>query len=184
MVRPFDDVQVMLDDDDSVARLHQPVDDLYQFMHIIHMQACGRLVHNIDSLARAGLGQFQRQLHPLRLTAGKRRCALAHLDVAQAYVHKRLDLTVDLGDVFEKGAGLLHCHVQNIGDGLPLILYLKRFAVVARALAHLAGHIDVRQKVHGDLDNAVALAGLAAAALDIEAEAARPVAAHLRLLRL
>ena len=46
-------------------------------------------------------------------------------------------------------------------------------------MADLAGDIDVRQEVHLDLHEAVAAAGLAAAALDVEGEAARPVAPHL-----
>jgi hypothetical protein len=42
------------------------------------------------------------------------------------------------------------------------------------ALAGLAGDIDVGQEVHLDLDDAIALAGLAAPALDVEAEPPRP----------
>jgi hypothetical protein len=54
---------------------------------------------------------------------------------------------------------------------------LQRLAVVPRALAHLARHVHVRQELHLDLDDPVALALLAATALDVEREAARPVAA-------
>ena len=52
------------------------------------------------------------------------------------------------------------------------------FAVVAAAVAGFAGDIDRREEVHFDLDEAVALAFLAAAALDVEAEAAGLVAAN------
>ena len=55
---------------------------------------------------------------------------------------------------------------------------LERFAVVALALADLAGHVDIGQEVHLDLELTVARAGLAPAAADIEAEAARTVAAR------
>ena len=58
---------------------------------------------------------------------------------------------------------------------------LERLAVVALALADLARDVDVRQELHLDLEDAVALAVLAAAALDVEAEAARLVAADARL---
>src|SRR5439155_5842851 len=54
-------------------------------------------------------------------------------------------------------------------------------AVVAGAVAHVAGHVDVGQEVHLDLDEAVALARLAAAPLDVEGEAAGLVAARLGL---
>src|SRR5206468_10232967 len=53
--------------------------------------------------------------------------------------------------------------------------------VVAGAVAHVAGDVDVGQEVHLDLYEAVALARLAAAALDVEAEAAGLVAARLAL---
>src|SRR5690606_7069248 len=62
---------------------------------------------------------------------------------------------------------------------------LQRLAVVAPALAHIAGHIDIGQEVHLHADDAIALAGLAASTLHVEAEAARAIAAgaglgHLR----
>ena len=58
---------------------------------------------------------------------------------------------------------------------------LERLAVVARALADLARDVDVGQELHLDLDDPVALAVLAAAALDVEREPARAVAADARL---
>ena len=57
-------------------------------------------------------------------------------------------------------------------------LDLQRLAVVAAALAGVAGDVDVGQEVHLDLQQSVALAGLAAAALHVEAEAAGLVAAR------
>ena len=58
----------------------------------------------------------------------------------------------------------------------------QRFAVVPLALADVAGNVNIGQKVHLDLQNAAAFAGFAAAALDIEAEPPRPVAAGLGVL--
>ena len=69
-------------------------------------------------------------------------------------------------------------------DVLALVVDLQRLAVVALAVADVAGHVDVGQEVHLDLDHAVALAGLAAPALDVEAEAARAVAARARFRHL
>ncbi len=59
--------------------------------------------------------------------------------------------------------------------------YGQRFLVVAASVAHLALHVDVGHEVHLDAALAVALAGLAAAAGDVEAEAAGLVAALARL---
>src|SRR5690606_7384948 len=78
---------------------------------------------------------------------------------------------------------VLHGQFQYLVDVLALVADLERFAVVAHAAAHIARHVDVRQEVHLDLDHAVALAGFAAPTLDVEAEAARHVAARARFLR-
>ena len=79
---------------------------------------------------------------------------------------------------------LLDRHVEHVGDRLALEADVERLAVVALAVALLARHVDVGQEVHLDLDLAVAAADLAAAALDVEREAAGLVAARPRLLRL
>ena len=62
-----------------------------------------------------------------------------------------------------------------------VVLHLQRGLVEALAVADLAGHVDVGQEVHLHALHAVALAGLAAAALHVEGEAARRVAVHARL---
>src|SRR5690606_27974358 len=72
-------------------------------------------------------------------------------------------------------------HFENVGDGLVLELYFQRFAVVAVPVAGVAFHIDIRQEMHLDLDDAVALTGFAAPAFYIEGEAARLVAARAAL---
>ena len=84
-------------------------------------------------------------------------------------------------DRCEKFAGFLDRHVEYLGDGFALVVDLQGFPVVARAVADLAGDVDVGQEVHLDFDGAVAGAGLAASALDVERESARLVAPHLRL---
>src|SRR5205085_746017 len=76
---------------------------------------------------------------------------------------------------------LVDCHVEHVGDALSAEQHFERLAVVAPALADVALDIDVRQKMHLDLDDAVALAGLAAPAFDVEREAARQIAARLGL---
>ena len=72
-------------------------------------------------------------------------------------------------------------HVQNVGDRLVLIADLQGLPVVAGTVADLAGHVDVGQEVHLDLEGAVSLAGLAAPTFDVEGEAPWPVSADLRL---
>ena len=115
------------------------------------------------------LPSSRRQLDPLRLAARQRRRRLAEPHVAEPDVDERLHVPGDRRLVGEELERLLARHVEHLGDVLALARDVERVAVVARALAHLARHVDVGQEVHLDLDRAVARAGLAAAALDVEA---------------
>ena len=84
----------------------------------------------------------------------------------------------------EQHLRVLDGHLQHIGDGVALVGDVERFAVVALAVADIAGNVHVGQEVHLDLDQAVALAGLTAAALDVEAETSGTVAARTRFREL
>ena len=73
---------------------------------------------------------------------------------------------------------------EDFGDALALVLNFERVAIVALAAAYFAGDVNVGQEMHLDADDAVALAGFAASALDVEGKASRPVAAHPRFRQL
>src|SRR5262245_14441685 len=81
----------------------------------------------------------------------------------------------------EEGERLLHVHVQHVGDGLAFVLDCQRLAIEAPAATLATGHPDIREEVHLDAELAVALAGFAAATLEVEAEAVAFVAARARL---
>src|SRR5690606_450355 len=123
------------------------------------------------------------ELHALRLPARERGRRLADAGVAEADVFHQLELALGRGDVLEELELLVHRHVEHVGDRLAADLHLEGLAVVPLTLADLAGDVDVGQEVHLDLDRAVALARLAAAALDVEREAAGLVAALAHLGR-
>ena len=67
---------------------------------------------------------------------------------------------------------LLHRHIQHIIDAFSFVFYLQSLPVIPFSVTYLAGHVHIRQEMHFNFDNAVSAAGLAAAALYIEAEAA------------
>ena len=167
----------MLDHKHCVPRLHKLLQNLDQLMHICRVKTCGWLVQHIDRSAIGNAGQLRCQLDALRLTAGKGRAGLTQLYIAKTNFHQFLRFPVDLWNILKE----LHCffrsHVQHLGDILSLVLYLQGFPVVAGAPAYLTGNIHVRQKVHFDLYQAVAAAGLTPAALHIEGEAAGTIAA-------
>ena len=162
----------------------EPAEHAEQLADVLEVQAGRRLVEHVDGAAGLPLLQLGGELDALRLAAGQRRRRLAEPDVAQADLDERLQVAADRRDRLEELGGLLDRHVEDLGDRLALEVHLERLAVVAGAVADLARDVDVGQEVHLDLDRAVAGARLAAAALDVEGEAARQVAADLRLGRL
>ena len=178
----FIDVDVVLDDDDGVAAVDEPL----QHASSARVSSNERPVVGSSRMYSVvpvrALRQLGRQLDALRLAAGERRRRLAEADVAEADVAAASRACARTrGKRSKNSQRLVDGHVQHVGDVLALEQDLQRLAVVALALADLAGHRHVRQELHLDLDVAVARAGLAAAALHVEGEAARLVAAQPRL---
>src|SRR5690606_16084300 len=97
-VRGLDDVQVVLDDDDRVALVHQPVEDPEQLADVVEVQPGGRLVQHVDGPAGGASLQLGGELDPLRLTAGEGGGGLAEPHVAQADVDQGPQVPVDGGD--------------------------------------------------------------------------------------
>ena len=171
----------MLDHHDGVAVLAQALQHREQHLDVLEVQPGGGLVEDVQGAPGVAARQLEGELHALRLAARQRGGALPEADVAQAHVGQGLQLARDGGDRGEERQGLLHRHPQHLVDRPPLVADLQGLAVVAAAVADVAGHVHVGQEVHLDLDQAVALAGLAAPAAHVEGEAPRAVAARARL---
>ena len=174
----------MLDDHEGVARLGQPGQHADQLLHVGDVQSRGGLVQHVDGAPRGLPGQLGGQFDALGLAAGEGGGGLAQLHVAQAHVPHGLQLAADLEDGVEELQRFVHGHLEDLVDVLPLVAHLEGLAVVAMALADLAGHVHVGQEVHLDLDDAVAGARLAAPALDVEGKAVGLVAPGLGVGRL
>src|SRR5262249_34365657 len=154
-----------------VSLIDQLRQNVQQLPRILEVQPRRRLVEDVKRPPRSTLRELLGQLHPLRLAAGKRRRRLAELDVSEADVLQRSQLVGDAGKVLEQRQRLVDREIEDVGDRFAAILDLERLAVVAPALALLARDVDVGQEMHLDGDDAVALAGLAPPALDVEREA-------------
>ena len=85
---------------------------------------------------------------------------------------------MDRRNRFEEGASLLDRHIQDLSDRFAFVMDLQGLTVVPGTVAHLTGHIDVRQEVHLDFDGAVTLTVLTASTLNVEGEPTRLIAAH------
>ena len=132
---------------------------------------------------RCGALQLGRELDPLRLAAGElgRRLAepqIAEADLAQ-HVERRGAPAARRRRTRQAASTVMREHV---GDDLAAVLDLERLRVVARAVAGRAGRVDARQEEQLDHDEALALAGLAAALGDVEREPPGVVAARPRRL--
>src|SRR5436190_21546521 len=68
----LDDVEVVLDDDDSVAGVAQLVQYLEQQIDVGEMQPGRRFVEDVQRAAGVALAEFERELDALRLAARQR----------------------------------------------------------------------------------------------------------------
>src|SRR4051812_16444751 len=157
----------------------EAVEDFEELAHVLEVEARGGFVEDVERASGSAAGELLAKLDALRLAAAERRRRLADLDVAEADFLQHLHLVADAGDRLEEVGRVLYRHVEHVGDRPALELHLQSLAVVAGAVADVAGDVDVGQEVHLDLDQAVALARLAPATLDVEREAAGLVAARL-----
>src|SRR5262245_3524094 len=142
------------------------------------MQTGRRLVEDVQRPPCSTAGQLARELHALRLAARQCRRRLTELDVAEPDLAQRPEFIRNRRKILNECERLIDGEIENFGDRLAAILDFERLAVVPPSLALLASNVNIRQEVHLDRDHAVALARLAAAALHVEGEAARFVAAR------
>ena len=145
------------------------------------MKSGGRLVEDVERLARISLREFGGEFHSLTLTAGEGSGALSQLDITQAYTLQSLDFLQDLWNALEELHGLVDGHVEYISDALSLVAHFQCLSVVSLAVANLAWHHHVGKEVHLDGLISISATSLASTALHIEGEATWLVATNLRL---
>src|SRR5438876_8234594 len=98
----FDDVEIVLNDEDGVAERDEALENVEKFADVVEVQAGGGLVENVKRAAGLALGKFARELDALRFAAGKRGGGLAELDVTEADFNERGKFLLNLRNVFEK----------------------------------------------------------------------------------
>src|ERR1700722_8288101 len=143
-----DDVEIVLDDDHTVAEVGEAVQNLEQLAHVVEVEAGGGLVEEIEGAAGLALRKLAGELHALGFAAGERGRGLAEMDVAEADVDQRLQLDVDGRDVFEDGQRVADRQIEQVGDGVAVELDRERLLIVTASVTYLAEHVDVGQEVH------------------------------------
>src|SRR5580700_1511718 len=66
----FDDVEVMLDDQDGVAESDEALEDVEKFANVIEMQPRCGFVEDVEGAARLALGKLAREFDALGFAAG------------------------------------------------------------------------------------------------------------------
>ena len=176
-VGAFDDIHIVLDDDEGVAGLAQLHEDLQKGIDVGDVETGGGFVEDVEGLGAAAFGQFGGELDPLGFAAGKGAGGLSEREVAESDFLHGGEFVGHGGHGAEKRQGFVDGHVQHIGDVFAFVGDLEGLAVVAATVADVAGDEDVGEEMHFDFERAVALAMFAASAFDVEAEASGVVAA-------
>src|SRR5947207_3653041 len=108
---------VVLDDDDRLARLDEPVEQAEQLLDVGEVEAGRRLVEYVDA---ALLAQVGGELEPLPLAAGERGERLAQAEVAEPDVGEPIEDDVGGRRARLAGAeellGLIHRHREHLAD--------------------------------------------------------------------
>ena len=68
-VGEFDDIEIVLDDDDRIATVNQFLEYIHQDADVFEMQTGCRFIENIERLARITLREFGSQFYALTFTA-------------------------------------------------------------------------------------------------------------------
>ena len=112
------------------------------------------------------------ELDALGFAAGERGGGLAEADVSQSHFVEDVELVDNFGEAGEVGERFLDRHVEDVVDVAALVLDVEDGIFVTSSVAFFAGKFDVGEELHLDSNGAIAFADVAAAAGDVEGEAA------------
>jgi hypothetical protein len=174
-VRVGHDGLVVLDHDDGLAGVDEPVEELEHLRHVGEVEPRRRLVEHVDA---ALLGHVDGELEPLALAPRQGRERLPDAEVAESDVDEAGEDRVG-GARAEEVVRLGHRHGEHLGDVLAVQLVLEHRGLESLALAELAHGSDPRHHGEVGVDDAVAVA-VGAGALGVRAEEGGLDAVRLR----
>ena len=164
---------VVLDDDDRLAGVDEPVEQGEQLLDVGQVQAGGRLVEDVDTALLAHAGG---QLEPLPLAARQRRQRLAQAEIAEPDVVEPLedgergrDARLTLAEELQ---GLARRHREHLADVTAAEVILQHRGVEPLAPAHLAGGRDAGHHAQVGVDDPGTIA-VGARPLGVRAEQGR-----------
>ena len=102
------------------------------------------------------------------------------MHIAEPDIYQSLQFLLHQRNVFEDLQRVRDRSLQQVGNGIALVLYRQSLMVIATPIADFADDINIRQEIHFDPALSFALAGFATAARNVEGEAAGLVTALAR----
>ncbi len=132
-VRRLDHVQVVLNGDHGIAFVHQALKNHEQLADVLKVQASGGLIEDVDAATVGTLLELGSQLYALGSPTRQSGCRLAKPDVTKAHVHQGVQMPCDRSEGSEKFCTFLYWHVEDVGNGLALVVNFKGFPVVPGA---------------------------------------------------
>ena len=182
-IRGPDDFQIMFDDEQTVALIHQFLKDFEENGDVIEMQAGGGFVENEQGFfTRAESFAFQHvtdQLKPLTFAATERVDGLAKFQIPEPHRSKPAEEGGHCGNfgfsgmIFKKRDRFCDREIEDIGDAQSIAADAQRGGGVAAAIALRALHVEIAEKLHFHLFESRAHAALAAAGTRVETEISR-----------
>ena len=84
MIGGLDKVEIMLDNEHGITRIHKTLKHIYQLCDIGGVQSGRRLVEQIEGPAGRALCKLGGKLYALSLAAGERCGGLSELDISES----------------------------------------------------------------------------------------------------
>lgn len=120
-VRVFDDVEVVFDDDNRVAAVHEAVEDFEELFDVVEVEAGRRFVEEVERAARIAARKLGGEFDALGFAAGERGRGLAERDVRKADIHQDGGPIMDRRDVFEELVRFFNRQIQDVTNALAAI---------------------------------------------------------------
>src|SRR6266850_877083 len=180
-----DQFEIVLNDDNRMTGVNEPLQDLDEPFDIRHVEADGRFFEK-EEIALGSAIKKVRLLKPgqemadqfdtLRFPAAQCGTGLTELQVAKAGFAQGLERTLDFRKAGKEVSRFINGKFKYLRDILPIELNVERLGIETATVAHFAANEGWRQKVHFQLDRAAAFALRAAALRTIKREATGRIA--------
>ena len=173
-------LQVVLDHDDRISCLDQPLKEPHEKGDIIEMQPRGRFIEDekipFSYFASGAVGQMPDELEPLRFAARQGVERLTEPQIAKPHFLQDEERPGERSSLTERGEKLdclAHRQLEHFMNRAPFQLHLLHVRLEAPTFALRATDVEIAQELHLDFLETSSAATFATAAPGVERERAR-----------